>query len=192
MSTVQKKKCQARSLASKSSSARVLIVRQKVSSIVVVREWVVRLQIIPRRVVNEKKRPQEKGLKRCLWFFKFSVSRLKQSPRKVYELSASRSQSAFVVTEIGDAHSSRKLAITWVFAFERGFRSRVLSQTTNALKIRKRWITRQPRLTQIHCWALLQFILIFYLLNYFVVVKGYTYMAAKNLLTSLFPVNSIY
>ncbi len=41
---------------------------------------------------------------------------------------------------------------TWVFAFERGFRSRVVSPTPNALKIRKRWITRQPRLTQIHCY----------------------------------------
>ncbi len=41
-----------------------------------------------------------------------------------------------------------------VFAFERGFRSRAVSPTPNALKIRKRWITRQPRLTQIHCWLL--------------------------------------
>jgi hypothetical protein len=26
------------------------------------------------------------------------------------------------------------------------------SPTPNEIKIRKRWITRQPRLTQIHCW----------------------------------------
>ena len=52
----------------------------------------------------------------------------------------------------GDA--SRAWCTTWVFAFERGFRSRVLSPTPNALKIRKRWITCQPRLTQIHCWRL--------------------------------------
>jgi hypothetical protein len=55
----------------------------------------------------------------------------------------------------GDA--SRAWCTTWVFAFERGFRSRVLSPTPNALKIRKRWITRQPRLTQIHCYVPLAF-----------------------------------
>jgi hypothetical protein len=52
---------------------------------------------------------------------------------------------------------SRGLRITWVFAFERGFRSRVLSPIPNALKIRKRWITRQPRLTQIHCYGPFRF-----------------------------------
>jgi hypothetical protein len=38
------------------------VVRQKVSLRVVAREWVVRLlQMFPRRVVNEQKRPQEKS-----------------------------------------------------------------------------------------------------------------------------------
>jgi hypothetical protein len=65
MSTVQKKKSQPRSLASKSSSARVLVVRQKVSLRVVAREWFVRLKMIPRRVVNEQKCPKQKRLKKA-------------------------------------------------------------------------------------------------------------------------------
>jgi hypothetical protein len=43
-----------------------------------------------------------------------------------------------------------------------GLRSRVLSPTPNAIKIRKRWITRQPRLTQIHCCSQCALTLIYY------------------------------
>jgi hypothetical protein len=64
-----------------------LVVRQKVSLRVVAREQVARLQMIPRRVVNEQKYPNENVLKkRVLDFLNFL--------RNVDELSASKSQSS--------------------------------------------------------------------------------------------------
>ena len=94
MSTGQKKISSTEKSCEQVVQRKSLVARYKVSLRFVVCERVVRFKMFPSRVFNEQKCPQEKKFKQVrLWFFKFPICRLKQSPRNIDDLSTSRNQS---------------------------------------------------------------------------------------------------